>query len=116
MPAVKRKMPNDTWVYRSVDIWLPKPIVKFLDSYIIGDKTTLFYLNYWHINHFLSGIIFGLFQLSFLQYLILHTLWELWQLWIGMTPRTLRGFVDTLVDTGVGLLGWFLGLRLEGKQ
>ncbi len=108
-------MPSETLMYRSGDIWLPKPIVKVLDRYILGDNTTLFYLNYWHINHFLSGMLFGLFQVSFLTYLGLHTLWELWQLWIGMTPRTLRGFFDIVVDTLVGLLGWLLGLHLEGK-
>ncbi len=109
-------MTNESWIYRSGDMWLPKPIVKFLDTYILGDKHSLLYLNYWHINHFLSGLLFGLFQASFLLYFVLHTLWELWQLGIGMTPRSLRGFLDILMDTLVGLLGWYIGLRLEGKQ
>lgn len=108
----------ETWLYRSGDLWLPKPLVTVLDTYLIGSKNSLFYLNVWHINHFLSGVFFGLFHLygravpsPFLTYLILHTLWELWQLWIGMTPRSIRGALDILVDTLVGVLGLFSVLR-----
>jgi len=114
---------KDSWMYRSGDIWLPKPIVKALDTYIIGDSSTLFYLNYWHINHFLSGVLFAFVHLfvyrmpsPFLTYLLLHTLWELWQYGIGMTPRNKKGMLDALVDTVIGMLGVLSVLVLERKQ
>jgi len=123
MPRLNRMVPKDSWLYRSGDLWLPKPFVKTLDTYIVGNDKSLFYLNYWHINHFVSGLLFGLVSLllyrgsnPLLIYFILHTLWESWQLFIGMTPRTFRGLFDIFVDTCVGLLGCFLILSLEGKQ
>ena len=116
-------IPKDSFLYRSGDIWLPKPIVKALDTYIVGDSTTLFYLNYWHINHFLSGVFFALFHVfvyripsPLLSYLLLHTLWELWQMLIGMTPRNQKGMLDALVDTLIGLLGVWSVFLLERKQ
>jgi hypothetical protein len=111
---------KDSWVYRSGDLWLPSSVVAFLDSYLIGNETSLFYLNLWHVNHFLSGVFFGLLLRSgvysssspFLTYLLFHTVWEMWQLAIGMTPRSLRGLLDITVDTVVGLLGLFLVWKL----
>jgi hypothetical protein len=114
---------QDSWLYRSGDIWLPQPLVKVLDTYILGNDKSLFYLNYWHINHFLSGILFGLIHLLVYRfsnpvwsYFLLHTLWELWQLYLTMTPRTWRGLIDIVVDTTVGLLGLYVVLYLKGKQ
>lgn len=101
-------MKKESWVYRSGDIWLPEQTVKFLHTYVVGDDSTLFYINYWHGMHFLSGVLFGLFfklQQPFLVYLLVHTLWELWQLSIGMTKQNLRGYIDILVDTCMGLAG-----------
>ncbi len=111
-------MSTREWLYRSGDLWLPKPIVQALDTYIVGSNTSTFYLNYWHINHWLSGVLFGLFlrmyPLSnpFGVYILLHTLWEFWQLSIGMTPRNLRGALDILVDTTVGVLGLWIVLSV----
>jgi hypothetical protein len=105
---------KDSWVYRSGDIWLPKEVVDYLHTYVIGNETTRFYVNYWHGMHLLSGIVFGLIaevyrvKYPVLIYIVLHTLWELWQLSIGMTVLTLRGCIDILTDTGMGLLGVFL--------
>lgn len=111
---------KDSWIYRSGDLWLPSSVVAFLDSYLVGNETSLFYLNLWHVNHFLSGVFFGLLlhfgvyssSRPFLTYFLFHTLWEIWQGLIGMTPRSLRGVLDITVDTVVGLLGLVLVRRL----
>lgn len=101
----------ESWIYRSGDIWLPKSTVKFLHTYVIGNDKTLFYINYWHGMHFLSGVLFGLFtgfQHPFVTYFLLHTVWELWQILIGMTNLNLRGIIDIGVDTCMGLIGLYL--------
>ncbi len=109
---------QDTWIYKSGDLWLPKPIVDLLHMYIIGDDTTTFFFTIWHIMHFLSGVFFGVvyrffpFPTPFVWYFILHTVWEAWQIFIGMTPQTLRGAVDIVTDTSMGLLGVFVVLTL----
>ena len=107
---------KEHWIYRSGDVWLPKPIVKILGTYILGDDRSLVYLNYWHGIHFLSGVLFGLVQLIYpvsnpiLYFIVLHTLWELWQIAIRMTLLNMRGCIDILLDTGMGLLGLLLVL------
>jgi hypothetical protein len=113
---------KDTFWYRSGDLWLPPFLVEFLDSYIVGSDSSIFYLNYWHVNHFFSGVFFALFHLYVYHfaypihtYLILHTLWEIWQLFLGMTPTSLRGLVDIWNDTLLGTLGAYITLRLERK-
>lgn len=110
---------KESWIYRSGDIWLPKQVVNMLDTYIVGNKKTLFYINYWHGMHFLSGVLFGLFQVyvvsfqhPFYVYFFLHTLWEAWQLWIRMTKQTIRGMIDIAMDTAIGLFGCFLVLQM----
>lgn len=106
-----------SWVYRSGDIWLPQETVEWLHTYVLGNDRTLFYINYWHGMHFLSGVLYGLFLLfykvdsPFVSYLVIHTLWELWQMWIGMTTPNLRGILDIGVDTAMGCLGLFLVRR-----
>lgn len=112
---LKRNMDKESWIYRSGDLWLPKRTVRSLDTYVIGDEKSLFYINYWHGMHFLSGVLFGVLHLFFLRvqhpfyvYIFLHTLWEAWQLWIGMTKPNIRGVIDITTDTCVGLFGLFL--------
>lgn len=117
-------MNKDSWKYRSGDAFLPASTVKFLHQYIVGNDNSLYYINLWHINHFFSGVLFGLFHLylykvssPLLFYIVIHTLWELWQLFIGMTVADLRGVIDILNDTVFGTLGVYLTLKLlEGKQ
>ncbi len=116
-------MERTSWKYRSGDAFLPAPVVKFLHQYIVGDDKSLYYITFWTVNHFLSGVFFALLHLFFyrfsnpiLVYFILHTLWELWQLYIGMTIPNLRGIIDILNDTLFGVLGVYLPLKvLEGK-
>ncbi len=101
------------WLYRSGDLWLPEPIVKLLDSYLVGNDKTLFYLNFWHMNHFFSGVLFALLfpTYSFWFYLVVHTVWELWQLFIGMTKQNLRGLLDIINDTLIGSIGFYIVKR-----
>ena len=94
------------WLYRSGDIFLPRKYVDKLDKYIIGNDTSVMYLNYWSLMHLLSGVLFP--SENYLYYFIVHSLWELWQIFIGMTPLNLRGFIDIIVDTLMGLLGMYL--------
>jgi hypothetical protein len=115
----RRMVDKDSWLYRSGDIWLPKPVVHGLDKYLVGNDRTLLYINYWHGMHFLSGVLFGLFQVylvsfqhPFYVYFFLHTVWEAWQLTIGMTKQNLRGLLDIAMDTMMGLFGCFLVLQL----
>jgi hypothetical protein len=113
---------KDSLLYRSGDAFIPEPIRSALFTYIIGGPHTLFYINYWSIIHFISGIVLGaiLFALNDKhggsQYygagLIIHTLWELWQMLIGMTVYTgagaLRQWIDTIVDTILFMGGMYV--------
>jgi hypothetical protein len=111
------------WFYRSGDLFLPKRYVDLLDTYIVGSDTSVFYINYWTILHFFSGILFAVLTPSPVdipfQFFVLHTIWELWQIIIGMTPMNLRGFVDTIMDTIAGLLGVYLSIQkwiVQGQE
>lgn len=106
----------DSWIYRSGDIFLPKEVRTILKYYLVGNNRTIFYITNWTLVHMLSGVLTA-YTLSiwfpkvslFWTGLFIHTLWELWQITIGMTKiRTLRGQVDTVVDTLAFLLGMYL--------
>ena len=101
-------------LFNTGDLFLPKKVNIFLRIYIIGNDNSYFYLNYWSMVHFMSGIIFGflidkylltpesnkLINNYYFKAFILHTYWELWQIFIENTDiTTTRGTVDTIVDT-----------------
>lgn len=101
-------------LYNSGDVFLPTKLNTFLRSYIIGNNTSIFYINYWSIIHFINGIIFGFFIKKYLldknntsitgnyffKAFILHSTWELWQIFIENTDITsARGIIDTIMDT-----------------
>jgi hypothetical protein len=93
--------------YASGDLFLPKPIRDTLKTYIIGDDTSLFYISLWSFMHALSGFLFAFVSDSLQGYIVIHSIWEIWQLYIGMTPaHTLRGFIDVITDTVMGILGF----------
>ena len=97
--------------YKSGDAFLPTTIKLYLYRYIVGNDHTLFYLNYWSVIHFLSGITLAFLTKSPMTALLVHTLWELWQRAIGMTKWNLRGAIDTVVDTGLFMIGhWLVSL------
>jgi hypothetical protein len=103
-------MENDI-LYWSGDAFMPRYIIDKLDTLVIGDDDTIFYINYWHFVHMFTGVIFSYFFFKYslitivIHYVILHTLWEIWQFSIGMTPATLRGLSDTIIDTLFGVAG-----------
>jgi len=100
-------------LFNSGDLFLPKPIKAFLETYWIGDDTSLFYVTWWTFIHFLSGILTGYLLVKtksattyFWTGFLIHTVWELWQM-IGKNTKywTARGQIDVGVDTTVFMLG-----------
>jgi len=106
-------------LFRSGDFFVPTPVKKFLDIYIIGSDNSLIYINYWSLVHLISGvIIFSILKflnpkqnpyIRILNLLIIHTIWEFWQIIIGMTKfNTLRGIIDIIVDTLMFMFGAYI--------
>ena len=99
------------WGYHSADLFLPTSVQKVLGYYYVGSDTSKFYLTNWSILHFLSGIATAYFLQSrtkqiYLVSFLIHTMWELWQILVRKTPiGTLRGQIDTVVDTILFMLG-----------
>jgi len=99
--------------YASGDLFLPKQVRNFLETYIVGNDKSLFYISFWSLMHCLSGILFSFVSNSLQDYIVIHTIWEIWQIYIKMTPiDTLRGAIDIFTDTFMGILGFILGTRL----
>jgi len=96
---------KDTLIYRSGDVFLPSYIRKILNTYLIGNDSSLFYVNLWSLVHFGSGIAVGTLKITVLQAFVLHCIWELWQILIGMTHINARGVIDICVDTIFFMIG-----------
>lgn len=101
----------------SGDLFLPQYLRDFLEIYIIGSTKSLFYITIWSIMHLISGVFTGYFFLHYTYYtfrdsliiaFIVHTIWELWQYIITNTQKTLRGLVDTIVDSILFMLGFII--------
>jgi hypothetical protein len=99
----------------SGDLFLPPQIQTFLQTHLIGTPTSVFYITYWSILHIISGVFVGMLlgrfksisaPVAFLTALLIHTLWEAWQVLITRTPNTVRGKVDTVVDTVLFMIGF----------
>lgn len=114
---------KESWIYHSGDIFLPTEVRTILKYYWLGNDRSIFYITNWTLVHMFSGVLTG-YSLSiwfpkvslFWTGLFIHTLWELWQMAIGMTPiRTLRGQVDTVVDTIAFLIGVYVYTRYIRK-
>jgi hypothetical protein len=98
----------------SGDLFLPVNFNKILKTYLIGSDDTLFYITVWSIIHLISGICTALFFIQYTKFsvkyglftgFIIHSIWEAWQLLITNTPKTLRGYMDMLIDTLLYMLG-----------
>ena len=105
----------------SGDLFLPKPLLNVLRTYLIGGPNTLFYIWVWSLMHFVLGV--------FVAYLLtddpdaywkgfwFHTLWEFWQIIVRNTEWNLRGAIDTVVDTALFMGGlWVFSCLLTGKE
>lgn len=101
------------------DLYLSPVINQSLSTYLIGNDNTTFYLTIWSINHFLSGMLFMKWfmyyfpeqtaQDYYFMGFVAHTLWEVLQIVIDNTELyTLRGQVDTVVDTLLFMLGMYV--------
>lgn len=99
-------MKRSFW-FASGDMFLPKSVRRFLETYIIGSDTSLFYISIWSFVHMFTGILFALMVKGPIDmYVWLHTIWEVWQIAIGMTPiHTARGMLDIFTDTAMGVIG-----------
>ncbi len=103
-------------LYKSGDLFLPKRVVRFLDQGFY-DSQERFYINFWTVLHFLSGIIIGkmvsMHTMNKLHYfgtcIAIHTSWEVWQVYIGMAkPWNLSGssnLIDSFIDTAAFVFG-----------
>ncbi len=112
---------RESWLAQfrdSGDLYLPVGVRRILETYIIGSKTSLFYITFWSILHFVSGVACSLVFRTLLGWsvpktalvaLCIHSMWELWQFLITKTPRTMRGYIDTGVDTALFMAGVFAG-------
>jgi hypothetical protein len=103
----------------SGDLFLPKWLRNFLEIYLIGNNTSIFYISVWSLVHLISGILTLILLVTYTQWSIktmtiaafgLHTLWELWQYLIMNTPRTMRGAIDTITDTVLYMAGFAVPL------
>lgn len=107
-------------IYRSGDVFLPKPIKAFLDTPLYESKNTSFYINVWTMVHVISGLIGGYIYLYwgynkrnyYYNLFIIHMIWEAWQIFIGMSkPFSLTGdnnSIDIFVDTAAFMLGTYI--------
>ena len=105
-------------LYQSGDLFLPTKARAFLETPLVGSYNETFYITYWSLLHFVSGIFFALIarvyklQSPYLYGFFAHGAWELWQVYIGMNkPWNLtghNGIGDITTDTVLFMLGLFI--------
>jgi hypothetical protein len=112
---------KDSFIYRSGDLFAPKNVRAFLETFIYGSYNDTVYITYWSVLHLLSGIglaiVFRTWTMPKNPYIIgfiVHTVWELWQILIKMSnPFKVVGhnnIVDTLLDTALFMFGMWIVL------
>jgi hypothetical protein len=98
-----------SFLYKSGDLFLPDDAKRFLQTYIIGNDSSIYYINYWSLIHLLSGVVMHhLVGDKAIFSLVVHTLWELWQIYIGMTKINARGIIDSINDTLFFMIGFYI--------
>jgi hypothetical protein len=109
-------------IYKSGDFFLPPSVKRILDLSIYKSYNYSFYIEVWHIVHFITGFLLGLIFIkcgygrNLTKYLwdlfIIHTVWEYWQVYIGMShPLRLtyhNNLLDIIFDTFVFMSGSYL--------
>lgn len=117
-------------LFRSGDVFLPKPARSVLERYHYGSNQSLVYVSNWSLVHAISGMIVGWVLLTrypeqdyYWTGFWLHNAWEVWQVLIKNTPYwTWRGRIDILTDTaffmgGMLFVSWlFTGKEHEGGK
>ena len=99
----------DDIVCQSGDLFLPYWFRRRLETYIIGSDTSLFYVTFWTIIHFMSGVFVAFVGFSYLTGFWIHTAWEILQIVVRNTPiHKLRGRVDIITDTVFFMLGMYV--------
>lgn len=113
-------------IYKSGDFLLPQSVKKVLDISLYKSSNYRFYVEVWHIVHFITGFILGLAYISLgygrnlkeylLTLFIIHAIWEYWQIFIGMSkPLRLsyhNNLFDIIFDTIVFMVGSSLAFVL----
>lgn len=107
-------------LFRSGDVFLPKPARVFLEKYHIGNDRSLLYVSNWTLVHFLSGVIVGwILTTRYPAYdyywtgFWVHTAWEAWQILVKNTPYwTWRGRLDVVTDTAFFMGGMLFFSRV----
>jgi hypothetical protein len=83
-----------------ITIILYKPIIKIKDTDING----------WSFIHFISGIIYNIFDKNIYNAFIVHTIWELFQFIAGDNKIDLESFLDITFDTLFFISGFFVNI------
>ena len=86
---------------------LPRSILRFLETYIIGNDQTIVYISFWSVFHLVMGVVTALYiTSSYWTGFLLHSVAELYQILVKNTPiHTVRGQLDVLMDTTMFLIG-----------
>lgn len=100
--------PND-FLCHSGDLFLPPSVRRILETYIIGNDTTLFYVTFWTVMHLVSGLLVAYFKSSYMTGFIIHGVWEMYQIIVKNTNiYSLRGYIDIVTDTVFFMFGMFV--------
>lgn len=94
-------------LFRSGDVFLPKPVRMVLERYHYGNDTSLLYITNWTLIHALSGMLVGWILITYYPRkdyywtgFMVHNVWEAWQILVKNTPYwTWRGRLDVVMDT-----------------
>lgn len=113
-------------IYNSGNFFVPQPVKKVLDILLYKNYNYNFYVEIWHIAHFVTGFLLGLIYI-YLGYnmksyysnlIIIHIIWEYWQVYIGMSkPLRLtyhNNLIDILFDTFIFMVGSYIAFTLMG--
>jgi hypothetical protein len=105
----------------SGDLFLPKPLLRVMRTYIIGGPKSLFYIWVWSLMHIVLGFVVAAFlyprEDAYWVGFWFHTAWEFWQIIVRNTEWNLRGAIDTVVDTGLFMGGmWLFSCLFTGNK
>ena len=93
-------------IYKSGDFFVPQPVKKVLDMLLYKSSNYSFYVEIWHIVHFITVFLLGVIYIYlgyniktyYLNLFIIHTIWEYWQVYIGMSKPLRLSYHNNLFD------------------